>query len=146
MTTLVGVIGMTASAIFFSMLPPSLMDIPDVFVKILPWNSLGSLLMLETSSKIYAPLLVVQNSGFGGLGGAGAGRRQAGGPRGVGGNRRAAPVAAAAPAAAAQPQVPNPSPEAIATLTGMGFDENSVREALQVTNNNVERAADMLLG
>ena len=40
---------------------------------------------------------------------------------------------------------PGPSPEAIAQLTAMGFDEQQVKEALVATGNNVERAADRLL-
>ena len=41
--------------------------------------------------------------------------------------------------------VPAPPPEAIAQLTSMGFEEQRVKEALQVSDNNVERAANILL-
>lgn len=50
---------------------------------------------------------------------------------------------AAAPAA---PRPPPPPPEdAIAQLTGMGFDRPAVVRALQQTDNNVEAAANRLL-
>ena len=65
--------------------------------------------------------------------------------------RHAAAAAAAAaqqrpmvpPAAAAEPQPPDPA--AIEQLTSMGFPRQQVVQALQATNNNVERAADRLL-
>jgi hypothetical protein len=45
-----------------------------------------------------------------------------------------------------QPPAPvAPSPEAVSQLTAMGFDEQRVKEALQATGNNIERAADQLL-
>lgn len=54
----------------------------------------------------------------------------------VGGNGPA-PVASRPP--------PPPPEEAIAQLTGMGFDRQAVIRALQQTDNNVEGAANRLL-
>jgi hypothetical protein len=48
-------------------------------------------------------------------------------------------------AGAAAAMSPPPPPEAIAQLTSMGFDEQRVKEALQVSDNNVETAANLLL-
>ena len=63
-----------------------------------------------------------------------------------GGNRpRRAPAGGRAPPPAA-PRPPLPPPEeAIAQLTGMGFDRQAVIRALQQTDNNVEAAANRLL-
>lgn len=52
--------------------------------------------------------------------------------------------AAAAPPVAPRPPPPPPE-EAIAQLTSMGFDRESVIRALQQTDNNVEAAANRLL-
>ena len=62
-------------------------------------------------------------------------------------NNPAAQAAAAAAAAAQRPVAPPapPDPEAIEQLTSMGFERQQVINALQATNNNVERAADRLL-
>ena len=38
-----------------------------------------------------------------------------------------------------------PDPQAVEALVTMGFDENTVKEALVVTNNNVDLAASQLL-
>lgn len=58
----------------------------------------------------------------------------------------AASVAAATAAAtAATAAAAQPSEEAINQLTGMGFERQKVIEALKITNNHVERAADRLL-
>lgn len=63
-----------------------------------------------------------------------------------GGGRNNAPpaAAAAAPPAAPRPPAP-PDAAAIEQLTSMGFERQQVINALQATNNNVERAADILL-
>ncbi|KAL3912250.1 MAG: hypothetical protein SGARI_001258 [Bacillariaceae sp.] len=86
---------------------------------------------------VYAPLLLVQrdnNDGFGGMGAAFGGGRPRPRPR------RPAPQ----PAPAAAPPPPPPA-EAVAQLTAMGFEEARVKEALQVSGNNVETAANILL-
>jgi membrane associated rhomboid family serine protease len=49
------------------------------------------------------------------------------------------------PAPPVPPASPPPSEEAIAQLTSMGFERQRVLEALQSSNNSVERAADRLL-
>ena len=54
-----------------------------------------------------------------------------------------AAAAAVAPRVPPQPVVADPA--AVAQLIGMGFDQAQVEQALQQTNNNVERAADRLL-
>ena len=59
---------------------------------------------------------------------------------------RAAAAAAAAAPPVQPPRPPPPPPEeAIAQLTSMGFDRESVIRALQQTDNNVEAAANRLL-
>lgn len=69
----------------------------------------------------------------------GGGNRQRRAP-----NNGGRPAAAAAPAAAPRPPPPPPE-EAVAQLTGMGFDRQAVIRALQQTDNNVEAAANRLL-
>jgi len=65
------------------------------------------------------------------------------------GNNAIAQAAAAQAAAAQRPVAPAavvaPDPGAIEQLTSMGFERQQVIDALRVTNNNVERAADRLL-
>ena len=124
-------LGFVSSMLFFILPLPDFP--PDILVKLLPWESLGSLLLLDPPPKMYAPLLLVN-------------------PReGMNGAAAIGAAAAAAAAAAdnrppAAPVAPAPPPQAaIDQLTAMGFDEGSVRRALQNTNNNVERAADRLL-
>ena len=67
--------------------------------------------------------------------------------RGAGGNRpRRAPNGGRQAAPPAAPRPPPPPPEeAIAQLTSMGFDRQSVIRALHQTDNNVEAAANRLL-
>jgi membrane associated rhomboid family serine protease len=62
-------------------------------------------------------------------------------------NNPAAAAAAQAAVAAQRPVAPPapPDPAAIEQLASMGFDRQRVMDALQATNNNVERAADRLL-
>mmetsp|Transcript_21097 Transcript_21097/g.52323 ORF Transcript_21097/g.52323 Transcript_21097/m.52323 type:complete len:351 (+) Transcript_21097:210-1262(+) len=135
---LVGVIGVLASAIYFFLLFTTngnsnipLVDIPDALVNLLPWESLGGLFLVDASPKVYAPFIT----------------RAAMNPRGQrrqrGAGRRApAPVVEQPPIAVA---VAVPSPEAVAQLTSMGFEEDRVKEALRASDNNVERAANLLL-
>jgi hypothetical protein len=154
---LMGALGMLGSAVFFFLLmlsspssdnsanrtPLFSMDVPDFIANWLPWDSLGNLLLLDSDPKVFAPLLLVHrdnndNAGFGGLGAAGfAG--MGGRPRQPRARRPAPPPPTAAAAA------PPPSAEAVAQLTAMGFEEARVKEALQVSGNNVERAANILL-
>jgi UBA/TS-N domain len=146
---LVGGAGFLGSALFFFllMLPSAAsasgtnsgnhrgqllsMDLPDRVANMLPWNSLGSILLLDSPPKVFAPLLLMnagRNNNLDMALGAGlAVRRQP---------RPARPQPTAPPA---------PSPEAIAQLVSMGFDEQRVKEALEATGNNIERAADRLL-
>ena len=131
---LVGAIGFFASAIYFFLLHLStndsnrsinipFLDVPDAVVNLLPWQSLGGLFLLDADPKVYAPFIT----------------RAAMNPRR--GPRRVQP----APEAPVAVAVPVPPPEAIAQLTSMGFEEQRVKEALQLSNNNVERAANILL-
>ena len=157
---LVGAIGVLASAIYFFLLQVLVstnnnnnsssnipfLDVPDAIVNLLPWESLGGLFFLDSNPKIYAPFITRAAMGInarGGPGGGGDGRpRRHRGDRGA--QRIPAAAAAAVPVAAAA-AVPAPPPEAIAQLTSMGFEEQRVKEALQVSENNVERAANLLL-
>eukprot|EP00547_Thalassionema_nitzschioides_P018461 CAMPEP_0194239108 /NCGR_PEP_ID=MMETSP0158-20130606/5676_1 /TAXON_ID=33649 /ORGANISM="Thalassionema nitzschioides, Strain L26-B" /LENGTH=111 /DNA_ID=CAMNT_0038973513 /DNA_START=663 /DNA_END=998 /DNA_ORIENTATION=- len=60
--------------------------------------------------------------------------------------RHRVPSVATVPTPRAVAAVPTPPPEsAIEQLTSMGFDRDSVLTALQASQNNVERAADILL-
>jgi len=138
---LVGLIGLVASGIFFFLLQLSknnnsstipFIDVPDAIVNILPWESLGSLFFLDPSPKVYAPYITRAVNIRAGGGGTGDGR-----PR----RNRGQQGAGAGVAMAVAP----PPPEAITQLTSMGFEEQRVKEALQVSDNNVERAANLLL-
>jgi hypothetical protein len=148
---LVGAIGILASAIYFFLVFVSttknanenniyipFLDVPDALVNLLPWESVGGLFFLDASPKVYAPYITraAMNPR-----GDGRPRRQRG-ERGRAAPQRARPVAEAPPVAVA---VPVPPPEAIAQLTSMGFEEQRVKEALRVSDNNVERAANLLL-
>ncbi|KAG7346307.1 ubiquitin-associated UBA domain protein [Nitzschia inconspicua] len=144
---LVGLLGFLGSALFFFllMLPSTSsnngtgsnsnqqllpMDVPDSIVNMLPWDALGSILLVENPPKVFAPLLVMnagRNNNVDIGMGAGLGQRRQW-------HVRPQPTAP-----------PLPPPEAIAQLTAMGFGEQQVKEALQATGNNVERAADRLL-
>ena len=64
--------------------------------------------------------------------------------RGGANRTRRTPTRAAAPAQPPRPPPPPPE-EAIAQLTSMGFDRESVVRALQQTDNNIEAAANRLL-
>lgn len=148
---LVAAIGVLASAIYFFLLFTStkntsgnnitipFLDVPDVIVNLLPWESLGGLFLLDSSPKVYAPFITraVMNTR-----GDGRPRRHRGDRGGVAAQRVRA--AADAPVAVTVP-VPPPPPEAITQLTSMGFEEQRVKEALQMSENNVERAANILL-
>lgn len=146
---LVGAIGGLASAIYFLLMFVStrningnninipFLDVPDAIANLLPWESLGGVFLLDSSPKVYAPFITraAMNAR-----GDGRPRRHRGGRGGAAIQRVRAvqeePVAVA---------VPEPPPEAIAQLTSMGFEEQRVKEALQVSDNNVERAANLLL-
>lgn len=66
--------------------------------------------------------------------------------RGAERGNRPRPAGVGRPAAPMAPRPPPPPPEeAIAQLTGMGFDRQAVIRALQQTDNNVEAAANRLL-
>ena len=167
---LVGLAGMVASAIFFSLLQLSLtttnndddgsrrnntnisipfIDVPDVIVNMLPWDSMCSIFFLDPSPKIYAPYITVTTSR------AAATNLRPGGVGAVNGrlrNNRHQEQATAARGSNSSSSsrttpsaTPSPPPEAIAQLTSMGFEEQRVKEALQVSDNNIERAANLLL-
>jgi hypothetical protein len=145
---LVGAIGVLASAIYFFLLSVStknnngnninipFLDVPDAVVNALPWEYLGGLFLLDASPKVYAPFITRAAMNL--PRGDGRPRRNRGGAA----MQRARDVVAETPLAVA---VPVPTPEAIAQLTSMGFEEQRVKEALQVSDNNVERAANILL-
>lgn len=139
---LVGAIGVLASAIYFFLLFLSnngsnvripFLDVPDAIVNMVPWESLGGTFLLDSSPKVYAPFLnrAALNP-----------RRHRGGRGGQQQQQQQQQVRVEEPVAVA---VPAPPPEAIAQLTSMGFEEQRVKEALQVSDNNVERAANLLL-
>ena len=148
---LVGAIGVFTSATYFFLLFVStknidgnninlpLLDIPDAVVNMLPWESLGGLFLLDSNPKVYAPFITRATMNPRGNGRT---RRQ----QGRGGTQVAHRVRPAAaeetPIAVA---VPVPPPEAVAQLISMGFEEERVIEALQASENNVERAANLLL-
>jgi len=115
--------GFVASWLYFLFRMPCL---PNAIVSLLPWQSLGNLFFLDPPPKVYAPMLVQQ--------------QQQQHIRGINNAANLRPVTRATPRApVAPPQA------AIDQLTAMGFDEVRVRQALEQTNNNVERAADRLL-
>ena len=144
---LVGLIGMVASVFFFFLLQLStnnnsrsnipFVDVPDSIVNMLPWDSLCSLFFLDPSPKIYAPYITraaINVRAGGGVTVDGRPRRNRGQQvHGPGGRE----------ATAFTPSLP--PPEAITQLTSMGFEEQRVKDALQVSDNNVERAANLLL-
>mmetsp|Transcript_29544 Transcript_29544/g.63329 ORF Transcript_29544/g.63329 Transcript_29544/m.63329 type:complete len:367 (+) Transcript_29544:254-1354(+) len=152
----VGAIGVAASALYFFLLSEStknnnnnntripFVDVPDVLVNVLPWEALGGFFMTDQSPKIYAPFLprAAMNNPL--RGGDVRQRRQRGAGRQPPVAQRVRPVVpeAHAPVAVA---VLEPPVEAIAQLTSMGFEEDSVKEALRVSDNNVEQAANVLL-
>ena len=127
-----GVLGFVAAALYFAVVQTHLpwFTLPEVVVQLLPWESLGGLVFLDPPPKVYVPLLAQAQTPIWNA-------------TAEGGGGRARP-----PRPAATPPPPRPTPpsqEAIDQLTAMGFDEERVRQALQHTNNNVERAADRLL-
>eukprot|EP00536_Pseudo-nitzschia_multiseries_P004619 jgi/Psemu1/10373/gm1.10373_g len=154
---LVGAVGVFASAIYFFLLSEStktarsssssssipFLDIPDAVVNRLPWESLCGVFFLDPSPGIYAPFITMRaamnlRNGGGGGGGDAQPRRH----RGERAQQRAPPVPEAP--AEAMP-LPVASPEAVAQLTSMGFEEERVKEALLASDNNIERAANILL-
>jgi hypothetical protein len=123
--------GILTSALYFGF-AHQLDILPNAVVNKIPWDAMGSLFLLDPPPKLYAPLLIMAHQ-----------HQQ---PQHQQHPRPTAPPrpareAVAPPAAAAVP----PSQEAIDQLTAMGFDEERVQQALQQSNNNVERAADRLL-
>ena len=113
------------------------LDLPEAIAK--PLTSLGAHLS-EPPQRILAPV--------GTRGGRGGGPdAMAGMQRLMRNNNNPLAQAAAQAAAAQRPIAPpaTPDPGAIEQLTSMGFDRQRVMDALQATNNNVERAADILL-
>ena len=101
-------------------------DLPDAIAK--PLTALGARIS-EPPPRILAP---VGNRGRDAMAGMQQFAREA--------------AAAVVQRPAAPPPAPAaPDPAAVEQLTSMGFDRARVIEALQVSNNNVERAADRLL-
>lgn len=104
-------------------------DFPNFMVSMFPWERLFSFLS-DPPARVYAPLLQPLNA------------------RRVVGDELMNHLQRNRPAAQPHqpPAAPQPPPEsAIEQLTAMGFDRQRVLEALQSTNNSVERAADRLL-
>ena len=124
--------------------------LPNFLVhRTLPWEHLGGLFFLDPAPELYVPLMrAVPNANAAaaaaavaammGRGGVGAGLGRPGGGGGFGRGPLRVPMAAVAPP-------PPPPQEAIDQLTAMGFSEERVRQALQASGNNIERAADRLL-
>ncbi|CAJ1967330.1 unnamed protein product [Cylindrotheca closterium] len=126
--------GIISSTLYFNVLvtnssgkDPPLILIPQWLVHKLPIDSLSGWLFLDPPPRIYAPAL--------------SGR---GVPTRTTSRHRSAAVA---PVAATPPPPPPvaPSPEAVAQLVAMGFPQDQVEGALRQADNNVERAADLLL-
>jgi len=150
---LAGSIGMVASGIFFFLLSLStnnnnsssnipFIDVPDMIVNMLPWESMGSLFFLDPNPKVFAPYFT--RGAINIRPGGGGGPRRNRGQEQQGAATRRVPMAGPAQPPAAAAAMP-PPPEAIAQLISMGFDEQRVKEALQVSDNNVETAANLLL-
>jgi hypothetical protein len=134
--------GGIASALYFA-LGYQFDIVPDSLVNILPWQGIANLLLLDPSPKVYAPLLMQQQQQEQR---AGAQQRRPQVLARRGGVIATEEVVAGASTRNVPPQPAAPTPqEAIDQLTAMGFEEESVRQALQQANNNVERAADRLL-
>ena len=133
-TVLAAAFGGITAYVFMTTHLDQTLDIPDAIAK--PLTSLGA----HFSEPPPRVLSSARARGGGGGGDAMAGMQRL--------MRNPAGQAAAAAAAAAQrpaaPPAP-PDPEAIEQLTSMGFERQSVLDALRATNNNVERAADRLL-
>ena len=134
---LVGTIGVLASAIYFFLSSTSnntnnipFVDLPDAVVNLLPWESFGGLFLVDANPKVYAPFIT---------------RAAMMNPRGPRRQRRALQQAVADVAPPIAVAVAVPSPEKIVQLTSMGFEEERVKEALRASDNNVERAANILL-
>ena len=151
---LAGSIGMVASGIFFFLLSLStnnnnsssnipFIDVPDMIVNMLPWESMGSLFFLDPNPKVFAPYFT--RGAINIRPGGGGGPRRNRGQEQQGAATRRVPMAGPAQPSAAAAMPPPPPPEAIAQLISMGFDEQRVKEALQVSDNNVETAANLLL-
>ena len=107
-------------------------DFPNFMVRMFPWERVFSFLA-DPPARVYAPMLTPLNV-----------RRATGDTllnQVRGGNGPIARPVPRQPPAAAQP----PPESAIEQLTAMGFDRQRVLEALQSSNNSVERAADRLL-
>lgn len=129
-----GLVGGIGAAIYFLAVPNYIpLSIPDSIVHRFPWEIVGGLLFLDPPSPIYVPLMMTNHPP---LGRATADPR----PRRTGMHR---PTTVPIPVPVVQ--VPAPSQEAIDQLTAMGFEEERVRQALQHSGNNIERAADRLL-
>jgi membrane associated rhomboid family serine protease len=130
------VLGMMIAYIFVHSSNP-VTDFPDAVAKLVPWERFFSFL-LDPPVRVYAPLLQLPNNA-----------------RRAGANNNAVEQlmnnlqrnrAAAVPPTMAPPAPSHPPESAIEQLTAMGFDRQSVLDALRSTNNSVERAADRLLG
>ena len=122
------------------------LDVPDAIVNLLPWESIGSFFFVDPSPKIYAPFMTMRalmNMNMRNGGGGGRPRRQRAVPAVAQPQRQQQQQRVAEPPIAVAEVAP--SPEAVAQLTSMGFEEARVKEALQASNNNLEQAANILL-
>jgi hypothetical protein len=121
------VLGMLAAYVFVHVH----WDFPNFIVRAFkPLEGICALLV-DPPPRVYAPLTQAQNA--------------RGAPRGNDPFAQQQPQRRAVrPPVAAAPPSPPPE-EAIEQLTAMGFERQRVLDALQSTNNNVERAADRLL-
>jgi hypothetical protein len=136
-------LGIAACCLYLSV-PPDVLDVPEPVLRLLSP-------LTERLSEPQPPMLSAAPAAMTG-GGGGGGRRGVGG-RGAAGAGRHHPAHAVfgqrQPAAAAVPPPPPPQqpadPAAVEQLANMGFDRRQVEQALQQTNNDVERAADRLL-
>ena len=131
-TILAASLGIIAAYVYIVSNMHETLDLPEALAK--PLTNIGAHLS-EPPPRILAP------TNHGGRGDPMAGMQR------MMRNNPAGQAAAAAAAAAQRPAAPPaaPDPAAIEQLTSMGFERQQVVNALQATNNSVERAANLLL-
>lgn len=143
-----GLVGGIGAAIYFATVPRNILplSIPNFIVNVFPWETIGSLLFLDPPSPVYMPLMMTMAMGMSPTSNNNnnnAHHHHNHHPmmgRGMGSESRSRRVPPPTP-----PPPSPPSTENMEQLMAMGFEEDQVRQALQQTGNNLERAADRLL-
>ena len=121
----------------------TVLDLPSILVhpRVVPfWETIGSLVFfLDPPPPIHVPLLMTGGGAAARMGNVTHSSRA----------RRTNNATIAANAAGIAPPIeqlpPPPSQDLLDQLTAMGFDEERARQALTLSHNNLERAADRLL-